>query len=72
MTKFKHTMLDKYTVLKTYWKNPETIGHAIHHYSMAKYIDDRYNIEKDDFLVITPYIIYTNIYRINNNWIERN
>ena len=54
--------MNTYTVLNPYWKIMGIPGRAIHHYSMDKYIEDIYNVEKCDFLVITPYVTYTKIY----------
>ena len=52
-TKLNYTMLNKYTVWNIYWKTLGIPEQAIYHHSMDKYIEDIYNTEKDNFLVIT-------------------
>ena len=51
-------MLNTYMILNTDWLMLKIPGNSIYHYSMAKYIEDTDNIEKNDFLVITPYVIH--------------
>ena len=44
--KFKHTMLNKYTILNTDRTKPGMTGQAIHRYSTDKSIKYRYNVKK--------------------------
>ena len=60
-------MLNICAALNSYLQNPLISGQSIHHYLMAKYIEDQYNVGNYDFLVITPYLTYTNIYKLHND-----
>ena len=51
-------MLNTYRILNPDWLMLEIPENYIYHDSMEKYIEDRDNIEKYDFLMITPYIIH--------------
>ena len=65
-------MFNTYAVLNINCQNMVIPGKAIYHYSMDKYIKNRYNVEKDEFLVILPYVTYTKTYQVPNYWIENN
>ena len=52
-------MLNTYRILNPDWLMLEIPENYIYHDSMEKYIEDRDNIEKYDFLMITPYIIHS-------------
>ena len=65
-------MFNTFMLWKLDLKNPGIPGQAIYHHAMDKYIEYRYNVEKDDLLVLTPNVINTNIYQFYNNWTESN
>ena len=45
-------MLNTYTVWNKYWKTLGISEQDLFYHSMDKYIDNRYEMEKDDFLVM--------------------
>ena len=48
-------MLNTCMLWKPDYKNPGIPGQDIYHYATDKSIKNRYNVEKDDFLVTTTY-----------------
>ena len=57
--KLNDTMLNTYEVLKSDLKMSGIPQQSIYHYKMDKYIKHIYILEKNNFLVRTPYVINT-------------